>query len=105
MYLLAVEVAARLEDLLEMPGDGLAFAIRVGCQNQRLGLAQRARDRIDVALVFLEHLILHPEAVVGIDRAFLRLQVANVTIGGKDVVVLTEILLDGLRLGRRFDDD
>ena len=38
MHVLAVEVAALLEQLLQVPGDGLAFAVRVGRQVQRLGL-------------------------------------------------------------------
>ena len=105
VHFLAVELAALLEDLVQVPGDRLALAVRVGRQVERLGFLQRARDGVDVALVLLEHLVLHGEAVVGVDRAFLRHQVAHVAIGGEHLEVLAEVLLDGLRLGRRFDDD
>ena len=88
-----------------MPGDGLALAVRVGRQVQGLGLAQRARDGVDVALVLLEHLVLHGEAVIGIDRAFLGHEVAHVPVGGEHFEVLAEVFLDRLRLGRRFDYD
>jgi hypothetical protein len=40
-----------------------------------------------------------------VDRAFLRHEVANVTIRGKDFEVFAEVFLDGLRLGRRFHDN
>ena len=47
----------------------------------------------------------HREIVVGIDRAVLGRQVADVAEGGQDLVVRAEILVDRLRLGGRFDDD
>ena len=58
-----------------------------------------------MALVALDQLVLHREAVVGIDRAFLRHQVAHVAIGGQHLEILAQVFLDGARLGRRFDDD
>ena len=105
VHVLAVEVAALLEDLLQVPGDGLAFAVRVGRQIERLGLAQAARDRLHVALVFFQHPVLHGVAVVGIDRAFLGNQIAHVAIGGQYVEIAPQVFFDGLRLGGRLDDD
>ena len=55
--------------------------------------------------VALDLAILHREIVVGIDGAFLRHQVAHVAIGREHLEVLAQVLLDGLRLGGRFDDD
>jgi hypothetical protein len=43
--------------------------------------------------------------VVRIDRAFLRHEVADMAIGGKDFEVLAEVFLDGFRLGRRLHDN
>jgi hypothetical protein len=40
-----------------------------------------------------------------VDRAFLRLQVAHVTVGGQNLEVLAEVFVDRLGLGRRFDDE
>src|SRR6516164_11476221 len=105
MHVLAVEGAARIEDLLQVPGDRLTLAIGVGGEIQSLGLAERARDRRDVALVLLEHLVLHGVAALRVDRAFLGHQVTHVPIGGEHIEVPPEILLDGLRLGGGLDDD
>ena len=105
MHVLAVEIAARLQDLLEVPGDRLALAIRVGRQIQRLRLVQRARDGLDVPLVLVEQLVLHPKAVVGIDRALLGHQVTHVPVGGEHLEIAAQILLDRLGLGGRFDYD
>src|SRR4029077_11568495 len=105
VHVLTVEVAALLEDLLQVPGDGLAFAVRVGGQIERLGLAQAARDRLHAALVFFQHPVLHGVAVVGIDRAFLGNQIAHVAIGGEHVEIAPQVFFDGLRLGGRLDDD
>ena len=105
MHLLVRELAALFQDLRQMPGDGFALAVRVGREVQGLGFLQRLGDGFDVALVLLEHLVLHGEAVVGIDRAFLRHQIAHVAIGGEHLEVLAQVLLDGLRLRGRLDDD
>ena len=105
MYRLAFELAAIVQQLVQMPGDRFALAIRVGREIESLGLLQRAGNRIDVLLVALDHVVFHREAFVGIDRAFLRHEIPHVTIGGEHLEVLPEVLLDGLGLGRRFDDD
>src|SRR5581483_7409631 len=88
-----------------MPGDCLALAIRVGRQVQGSRLAQRSRDRVDVALVLLQDLVLHRVVAIGIDGALLGHQITNVTIGGENFKVLAKVLLDGLRLGGRFHYD
>ena len=102
---LALELAAFLEDLVQVPGDRLALAVRVGRQHQRRRFLQRLGDGGDVLLVALDQPVLHREVVVGIDRAFLRHQVAHVPVGGEHFVVLAQVLLDRARLGGRFDDD
>jgi hypothetical protein len=56
-------------------------------------------------LVALDHLVLHREVVRRVDRAFLGHQVAHVAVGGQHLEVLAEVLLDGLRLGRRLHDN
>ena len=88
-----------------MPRDGLALAIRVGGQNQPVGPFQRPRDFADPLRGLRIHLPLHGEIVLGIHGSVLRRQIAHVTVRGQDLVVPAEILVDGLRLGRRFDDD
>ena len=105
MHLLAVEVAALREDLLQVPGDRLALAVGVGGEVERVGFPQRARDGIHVALVLLQHLVLHGVAVGGIDRALFRHQVAHVAVGGEHLERAAQVLLDGPGLGGRLDDD
>ena len=56
-------------------------------------------------LIAFDHLIFHREAMLGVDGAFLRHEIAHVPIRGQHFEVLAEVLLDGLRLGRRFHDN
>ena len=58
-----------------------------------------------MARVLLQHLVLHGETAIGIDGAFLRHEIAHVTVRGEHLEVLAEVLLDGTRLGGRLDDD
>ncbi len=41
-------------------------------------------DGLDVLLVLLDQLVAHGEAVLGIDRAFLGHQIADMAVGGED---------------------
>ena len=71
----------------DVPGNGFAFAIRVGRENELVGafygLCDLAHDllraRIDVPM--------HCKIVVRLHRSVLRRQVAHVAIGGDDFVV------------------
>jgi hypothetical protein len=102
---LAVERARVLQQFVEVPGNRLALAVGVGREVERVGLLHRARDRLDVLPVLVDQLPAHGEAAGGIDRAFLGHEVAHVAVGSHHLEVLAEVLLDGLRLGRRLDDD
>ena len=105
VHFLAVEQLLLLEDFRDVPGNGFAFAIQVGREIDGIGHLRRLGDRVDVFLVLVDQLVGHREVVVGIDRAFFRLEVANVTVGRQDLEVLAEIFVDRLRLGGRFDDE
>ncbi len=54
-----------------MPGNGLAFAVRVGCQQHGIGGLTGFQDGVDVAFVAVDQLVGHGKAVLGIDRAVL----------------------------------
>ncbi|KAG1268905.1 hypothetical protein G6F65_013719 [Rhizopus arrhizus] len=56
-------------------------------------------------LVLVDHVVVHGEPIVRVDRAFLRNQVSHMPIRGQDRVVLAEVFVDRLGLGRRFDDE
>jgi hypothetical protein len=88
-----------------MPGDGFTFAVKVSRQKDRIGLARGRDDLVDMLLVALDDVVAHGEVVVGIDRAFFGHQVAHVTVGGQDLEIRAQVLVDGGRLGRRLDDE
>ena len=100
----ALEQAARAQDLGDVPGDRLAFAVKVGREVEGFGLGSGLRDRVDMLLVAFDDLVVHREAARRVDRALLRHEVAHVAVGRQHVEVLAEVLVDRLRLGRRFDD-
>ena len=93
------------EGLEEVPGDRLALAVGVGGEDELAVGLQRLGDGADVLLALRRHLPLHREVLVGVDRAVLGRQVAHVPVGGEDGVAGAEVLVDGFRLGGRFDDD
>ncbi len=105
LHVLVFQHAALAQDLGQVPGDRLALAVGVGREIERIGLAHRAFDGIDLGAVLLDELVLHLEVVVGVDRAFLFDEVADVAIRSQHLEIRSEVLLDGLRLGRRFHDD
>jgi hypothetical protein len=105
VHVLAVERAGVAKQLVQVPGDRLALAVGVGREIQRVGLLHGARDRVDVLAVLVDQLPAHLEVARGVDGAFLGHEVADVAIGRHHLEVLAEVLLDGLGLGRRLDDD
>ena len=92
------------EVLFHVPPDGLAFAIRVGRDED---LARALRDLLEVAqhvfLAFDRH-VLRLEAVIDVDAKLLRGQIADVADRGAHRVVAPQVLADVSRLGRRLDD-
>ena len=88
-----------------MPGNRLAFAIRVGRQNNRVGVLDRFCD-VGKALASLGvDLPLHLKIVLDVHRAVLGGQVAHMAERGENLVIPAKIFVDRLGLGRRFDDD
>ena len=90
---------------LQMPADRLALTVRVGRKDQHRIRLERFGDCAHVLLAVRGDLPLHLEAVLGVDRSILGRQVAHVPVGREYGVLGPEILVDGLCLGRRFDDD
>ena len=94
-----------LQHLQDVPGDRFAFAIGVGGEDQPVGVLHRRGDIRRALLRLVVDFPEHGEIVRGIDGAVLGGQIANVAIGGKHLVIRAQVLVDGLGLGRRFDDD
>ena len=94
-----------LQPAQHLPGDRLALAVRVGRQHQGLGLLQRLRHRAQRPGGALAGLVDHGEVLVGLHRARLRRQVADMAPGRDHPVAPAQPGPDGPRLGRRLDDD
>ena len=98
-------LAGRLQRLVQVPGDRLAFAVRVGREKDGVGRLDRAPQLLERLLLALEDLVGRRVGVVAVDAQTLLGQVPDVAVGGEDAEVLPEKLLEGLRLGGRLDDD
>jgi hypothetical protein len=94
-----------LQHLEHVPGDGLAFAIRVGGEDDLVGALGGHGDVVQPLGRLHVHVPRHGEVLVRPDRSILGRQVADVTVGRQDRVVGSQILVDGLGLGRALDDD
>jgi hypothetical protein len=88
-----------------VPGNCLAFAVGVGGEDDAIGVLDCFDDVREALARFGIDLPAHGEILVRPDRAVLRRQVADMPVGGQDLVVRTEIFVDGLGFGGRFDDD
>ena len=116
---LHVDPLGRLQHLLQVPGNRLSLAVLVGRQIQDVRLGEQFPELGDLlALVGSDH-VERFEAVLDVDaesrprlilvllrngRRALR-QVAHVADGGFHDVFGAEVSGDGVRLGRRFNDD
>ena len=96
---------AQPQDLLHVPADRLAFAVRIGREDQAVGGLRQIGDRLQLLGLVGVVFPVHREAVVRLHRSVLGGQVADMAVGGEHAVVAAQVFLDGLRLGRRFDDD
>ena len=108
-----------LQNLLQMPGDGFPFPVFVGGQVEGLGLLEQflqlfdllafvGGDHINGLEVLLDvHAQVRPRLFpVSLGQlAFVLGQIADVSDGGLDHVILAQELADGASLGRRFDND
>ena len=101
---LVLEQLLALEDFVHVPGDRLALAVRVGRENHSVGVLDRVADVAQPLGRLGVDLPAHGEIVVGIDRAVLGRQVPHMAERGVNAVVLAQIFVDGLGLGRRLDD-
>ena len=105
LHRLVLDQPAFLQDLGDMPADRFTLAIRVGRQQDVVGALGGLGNRIDMLFILVDHVVVHGEPVVRVDRAFLRNQVTHMPIRGQDGVVLAEVFVDRLGLGRRFNDE
>ena len=100
-----VQQPARLQRLDDVPGNRLAFAIRVGRQDQLVGALDRVGDFLELLLAAALDFPIHEEVVLRLHRTVLGRQVTHVAERGQDAVVPSQVLVDRLGFGRGFDDD
>ena len=94
-----------LQHFEHVPGNRLAFAIRVGREDQAVGVLHGLGDVVQPLGRGAVDFPGHGEVLVRLHRAVLGRQVADMAEGGQNLVVPAQILVDGLGLGGRFDDD
>jgi len=93
-------------DLLgDVPGDGLALAVGVRGEVDRVGRPGGLLELGDDLLLRLEDLVGGAEVVLDVDPERVAGQVLHVAHGGPDVELRAEVFLDGLHLRGRLDDD
>lgn len=105
---LDVDVVQRVtlvQDFLKVPGNRFAFAIRIGRKIQVVGALDGVLDGLKVLFRFGIHRPDHMEVFVRLNGPVFGDEIAHVTDAGEDFEVCAKILVDGLRLGRRLDDD
>ena len=101
---LVLEQLLALEDFMDVPGDRLALAVRVGRQDHPVGVLDRAADVAEPLGGLGVDLPAHGEIVVRVDRTVLGRQIPHMAERGVDAVVLAQIFVDGLGLRGRLDD-
>ena len=104
----AVEGGVRrllLQQLVQVPADRLALAVRVGGEVHTLGFLGEARQLSDGLLLARHHAVVRLVVLGAVDREPLAVEIAHVSVGGGDLEILSEELPEGARLGRRLDDD
>ncbi len=93
------------QHLQDVPRNRFALAVRVGREDQAVGIFHRARDFGEALLRLAVHLPQHGEIVFRVDRAVLGGQVADVAIGGQHLIAGAQVLIDGFGLGGGLDDN
>ena len=88
-----------------MPGNGLALAVRIGCEVQGFGALQSAGDGRHLLGAAVIGFPGHRKIVFRPHRAILGRQIADMAVGGQDGELVAQIFIDRLGLGGRFDDD
>ena len=109
-----------LEHLEQVPADGLAFAVFISCEQQTVAALELTLERRDDLLLFGRHQVQRFEVVFDVHAQrgpllFFLYRVGDVRRAGGQIahvadarlydVVLAEELPQGLRLGRRLNDD
>ena len=105
VHLDALQRLLLVQDFQHMPRNGLALAIRVGCEDQAARALHGGGDFVQALSGLGINVPGHLEVLIRQHRAVLRRQIADMAVGGQDFVILAEIFVDGFRLGGRLNND
>ena len=97
----AVAIQAQRRD--QVPGDGLAFAVRVGREQDRLGRARLVLQSLDDVLAVLGDDVLRAKLVFDVDAEFALWQIAHMPQAGTHHEVAAQEFFYRFGLGGRFD--
>src|SRR5208282_265200 len=101
----AAHVGLGLAEMIgDMPRDRLAFAVGVAGEVDVILALRGALDLADYLLFALDYDVVGREIVLDIDAQLAFGQVHHVADRGHDLVVATQVTLDGFRLCGRFDN-
>ena len=95
----------RAEHVEHMPGNGFAFTIGVGGEDQAIGALERAGNVGKALAGGGIDLPGHGKVLVGADRTILGRQIADMAERGQDLIARTQIFVDCLGFSRTFNDD
>ena len=98
-------LVGQLQKLLEVPGDGLALAVRVGREVDHVRLGGALAQLLDDVLLALDGDIVRREAVLQVHAHCALGQVAQMAHAGHDLEIPAQVLLYGSCLRRRLDND
>ena len=87
-----------------MPADGLSLTVRVGCQQNAVGLLGFCLELLDELGFILDIDVLGGVVMFHVDAQLGLRQVPDVAHAGRDLVILAQIFANGLRLCRRLHD-
>ena len=93
------------QNVRQVPADGLALAVRVGCQQHAVALFGFGLQFFDEFLLALDGDIFRCIAIFDINAQRAGGQVAHMAHAGCDLIATAQILANGFRLGRGFHDD
>lgn len=83
----------------QMPADGFAFAVRVGCKQDAVALLASAFSSLTSFLLALDGDILRRKAVVHINAQLAGGQVTHVAHAGRNFIAPAQVFADGLCFG------
>ena len=98
-------VIRQVQQVLQMPADGLALAVRVGGEKDGLAVLGGGLQVLDDILFPLDGPVVGGKVTLHVHAQGALGQVTQVTHAGLDHIVRPQIFADGLGLGRGLHDD